>query len=170
LVASRLLLAFGERLLEAMTPPAIDRWRRELLADRRLSPRTVNKALTILHGIMERARRVWRLPASPVADVEHARERYSGDFDFYSPEEVRALVRAAASEQDGAMYLTAAFAGLRRGELVALRQRDADFPGEAIRVRARLLARPGRDPEGRQGADRANGAGARAGARPAGLT
>ncbi len=41
-----------------------------------------------------------------------------------SPEEVMALVRAAASEQDAALYLTAAFTGLRRGELVALRWRD----------------------------------------------
>lgn len=147
-VGSRLLPAFGDAPLEGLTPAAIDRWRRDLLAEKRLSPRTVNKALTILHGIMERARRVWKLPANPVADVERARERYSGDFDFFSPEEVRALVRAAASEQDGAMYLTAAFAGLRRGELVALRRRDVDFEGEAIRVRGSFSHRQVVTPKG----------------------
>jgi integrase len=47
-----------------------------------------------------------------------------------------ALVRAADSEQDGAIYLTAAFTGLRQGELIGLRWRDIDFPGSAIRVRA----------------------------------
>jgi integrase len=147
-VSARLLPAFGDARLEAITTAAIDRWRRRMLADKRLSPRTVNKSLTILHGIMERARRVWNLPANPVADVERARERYSGDFDFFSPEEVRALVRAAASEQDGAMYLTAAFAGLRRGELVALRWRDVDFEGEAIRVRASFSHRQVVTPKG----------------------
>jgi integrase len=46
------------------------------------------------------------------------------------------IVRASASEQDGVLFLTAAFTGLRRGELLALRWRDVDFAGSTIRVRA----------------------------------
>ena len=52
------------------------------------------------------------------------------------PEEVWALVRAAADERDAAVYLTAAFTGLRMGELRALRWRDVDFPRSVVRVRA----------------------------------
>jgi integrase len=52
-----------------------------------------------------------------------------------------ALVRAAASEQDAAIYLTAPFTGLRRGELVALRWRDVDFARRHVRVTASYTER-----------------------------
>ena len=52
-----------------------------------------------------------------------------------------ALVRAAASDQDAAIYLTAAFTGLRRGELVALRWRDVDFARRYVLVTASYTER-----------------------------
>ena len=70
-----------------------------------------------MHGVFVRAMKVWGLPVNPVAGVERYPQRSSGDIEVFSPEEVLALVRAADSEQDGAMFLTAAFTGLRRGEL-----------------------------------------------------
>jgi integrase len=63
-------------------------------------------------------------------------QRSSGEIKVFSPEEVWALVRAAASEQDGALFLTAAFTGLRLGELLALRWHDVDFTGSTVRVRS----------------------------------
>jgi hypothetical protein len=80
-----------------------------------LSNRSKNKLLIQMHGIFRRAQIVWGLSVNPLARVEKHPMKASGDIQVFSPEEVWALVRAAASEQDGALFLTAAFTGLRMG-------------------------------------------------------
>ena len=131
-IEAHLVPVFGAMAVEDVTTEAIERW----MADFSGSPRSRNKLLIQLHGILGRARRVYGLPSNAAADVEKVPLRQSGDIDVFSPEEVWALVRAADSPQDAAIFLTAAFTGLRMGELLALRWRDVDFTGQTIRVRA----------------------------------
>jgi integrase len=136
LVRTKLLPRFGGEPLEAITPEMIEAWLGSLGGS--ASSRT--KSLVLMHGIFRRARKVWGLSVNPVADVEKPPIIRSGDLQVYSPEEVWALVRAAESEQDAALFLTAAFTGLRMGELLALRWRDVDFAASSVRVRASYYA------------------------------
>jgi integrase len=129
---AHLLPAFGSMPVEGVTTDVIERW----LAGFDGSVRMRNKLLIQLHGILRRARKVFGLSGNAAAEVEKFPQRRTGDIDVFSPEEVWALVRAAAGPLDAALFLTAAFTGLRMGELLALCWRDVDFTGSVIRVRA----------------------------------
>jgi integrase len=129
--------AFGGKRIEKITPEEIEQWRDELVDERGLSRRTANKLLINLGAIFERAIKTHGLVKNPAKDVPKLRVRYDPNaYDFFSPDEIDALGRAAASDQDRAVFLTAAFTGLRRGELVALRWGDVDFNTEALHVYA----------------------------------
>jgi integrase len=125
-LSAHLVPAFGSMALEGVTAEAIESW----LAAFEGSARTRNKLLIQLHGILRRQRKTYGLALNAAAEVENYPQQRTGDIQVFSPEEVWALVRAASSERDGALHLTAAFTGLRM-ELLALRWRDVDFAGRA---------------------------------------
>ena len=148
-VANRLCRELGaDRAVEEITPQAIERWKALFLAERRLaggevrrtSPasRTIRKYLVNLNGIFRRAHEAYGIANNPVAQVKRP-GRVGGRTtlkrsNFLEPSEVQALVAAAEDETDAAIFLTAAFAGLRLGELLALRWRAIDFCRSLISV------------------------------------
>jgi len=149
-----LVREFGDRKVEAIASEDIELW----VSGYGGSNRTRQKYLVCLGSIFKRAMKVYGLPRNPADVVERPRVRRAAKIDVLRPEEVLALVRAAEEgrhrkppeypigpkgeaelrrqdEQDAAIFHAAAFAGLRMGELLALRWRDIDFGRRTIHVR-----------------------------------
>jgi integrase len=131
LIRNHLLPAFGDRPLRAITRQEVEARGLRAHPHRRAGH-------VVLGAILRYAQRRELITTNPIDGVERHPVRYSGDYDMYSREEIDAIVRCATDDQDAAIILTAALTGLRRGELLALRWRDVDFAGQAIRVRGNL--------------------------------
>ena len=93
------------------------------------------RSLVQLYSSLKRAKRKGWIDANPAEDAERVTVRRTGDFTVLCPDEVHAVARADGSELYGAIYVTAAFTGLRVGELRALRWLDVDFPNRIVHVR-----------------------------------
>lgn len=136
-----LIPTFGPNTsLDRLTAERIDAYRERLLGEGRLSRRTIQKTLVILHGVLRRAKRRGWLAYNPAADTERVTVSRTGDFNVLTPAEVHAVVRAAASEWEATLYVVAAFTGLRQGELRALRWADVDFGKHIVHVRRAYAA------------------------------
>lgn len=105
-----------------------------------LSPKTVSNQLNLAHAVFEHAiRRGWA-SVNPVALADRPRGKARDpDIRFLTSDEVDSLLAAVPPDHlgstDRALYLTAAYTGLRQGELAALRWRDVDRSAGVIRVR-----------------------------------
>lgn len=137
---------WGERAVTSIKPAEVAAMRDELLAAG-LSPRTVVRHLTVAHSVFKHAVREHGLMRNPASAelVDRPTMRYSGEFDTFDADELHALARHAANEQDAAVFLMAAFTGLRQGELLALRWRDIDFAGQRVHVRRSYSHPAGRE-------------------------
>lgn len=126
--------------------------------------RTVNKYRSILAAVFAYGMRpsTFGLPANPAKAADRRREPPPSDLDYYSTEEVELVARTLTAglwrreihqrpvsrderdqwklddARDGQAIRIAAYSGLRRSELVALRWRDVDFGSRQIHVRTTI--------------------------------
>jgi integrase len=141
---------------DTITTDDIDDYRRELL-DSHLSPRTVQKILVLLHGVMKLAKRRGMIAINPCVDAERVSPDDDGTFNILEPVEFEAVYRAVLGgldertavprEEDvideleprerqlfGALLSTSFYAGPRLGEVRDLPWRNVDFARALIRV------------------------------------
>jgi integrase len=106
------------------------------LADRLLGqgldPSTIRNALMPLRAIYRRAVARGEVAVNPTTGLELPAVR--GRRDRIASAEEAGKLLAALPESDRALWATALYAGLRRGELLALRWEDVDLAGGVIHV------------------------------------
>jgi len=163
--AGRLMAEFGGCDLRSITTAQVERFL-ERVDQEAVGKRTVNKHRQVVCSILEHAARRpdrFGITENVARATAKRREPDAGVLDFYEPEEVAALARAAregrhrdprrpavsederrerrlADEQDAALYTVAAFTGLRLGELRALRWRQMSFERGTLTVAATMSA------------------------------
>lgn len=97
-----------------------------------LDPSTIRNTLMPLRAIFRRALARGDLVVNPTRGLELPAVRGKRD-RIVSPKEAEMLL-VALPERDRALWATALYAGLRRGELQALRWNDVDLANGVIRV------------------------------------
>jgi integrase len=127
----RVLPRFADVRLADLQRPDLQEFADDLLADG-LNPSTIQVTLLPVRAIYRRALSRGEVAASPCSGLElpavrGRRERYA------TPAEGEALI-AALPADDRPIWATAMYAGLRRGELQALRAEDVDLANGVIRV------------------------------------
>jgi integrase len=121
----------GEVPLNELTPELIRSWQHALLLNRTRS--IAAKAYVRLRQVLNQAVDDERIARNPCR-IRRAGAEHHGEQRFASVEELLRLAEAAP-ERYQAMVLTAGLAGLRQGELLALRRSDLDLGSGDLHVR-----------------------------------
>lgn len=157
-----IMATLGDRPAREVTTREIEDLLRSI-ASTGVAPRTVNKVRQLVCAIFSYGMRpsTYGLAVNPAMYADRRAAPEPGPLAFYSPDQIEALARALVAGahrdpsrpalgepeivararedvQDAELVRVAAYAGLRRGELVALRWRDVDFVGRKIVVRRAL--------------------------------
>ncbi len=122
----------GHERLRELTLPRLQKYVDKLAADG-LAPATITTAITPVRAIYRRARQLGEVHANPTSGVSvPAIDRRQTR--FATTEQIEAMCERLPSAKDRALWSTALYAGLRRGELTALHREDVDLAAGVIRV------------------------------------
>jgi integrase len=121
----------GEQPLNALTPELIRSWHQALVFD--YSRSIAAKAYVRLRQILNQAVDDERIVRNPCR-IRRAGTEHHVEQRFATMPELLELVEVTP-ERYRAMVLTAGLAGLRQGELLALRRRDVDLGNAVVHVR-----------------------------------
>lgn len=144
ILRAHLLPRLAKVPLGKLGPLHVQRLHAEMLAAG-ASPKTVRNAHAVLSGALDRAVRFRLIPANPAALVRPPRLARR-EMTALTLTEARAVLVTAESDPLAALWRLAIAAGLRQGELCALRWPDVDLDAGSVAVVAALEQRTGRKP------------------------
>jgi integrase len=121
----------GSKRLSAVTRNSLQDLIEELVAEG-YAPSSIRNALMPLRAVFRRALTRGEVPANPTRGLEFPVNRRGRD-RVASPQEAQQLIETLP-ERERALWATAIYAGLRRGELQALRWCDVDLKAGVISV------------------------------------
>lgn len=127
----------GDRGINEITSWNIDQYKSERRKDG-LKPATINRELTVLRSMFNRAIEWGDMTANPVNGVKKAKPLKADEYEReskYVPNEVFAQIVRAASPQLSAFITIARHTGMRLGEILKLVRNDVDFEKEQTYVR-----------------------------------
>jgi integrase len=134
-VRNHIIPGLGTVRLEKLTALQVQRWVTDELVLRR--PGGVRQSLSILRRALRQAER-WGLVARNVATLVRGVSVKTEEITPLTIDQVRAMLKAARGDALEALYVSAVFLGLRKGELLGLRWSDVDFEGGLLTVRSNL--------------------------------
>jgi integrase len=122
----------GDRRLAEVTTQDVQKLIDELIA-KELEPATIDSALTPLKALYRRALARGEVRINPTVGIEKPAVRSKAK-RVVLPKDAEAMITALDSGER-ALWATAIYAGLRRGELIGLRREDIDLATGILRVR-----------------------------------
>lgn len=128
----RVLPDLGRERLGEITLPRLQRYVDKLAADGHAA-QTIALAIAPLRALYSRANRLGVVATNPTRGLALPAPR-PPERRVASPAEAERILAAVAPD-DRALWATAIYAGLRRGELMALRWEDVDLAAGVIHVR-----------------------------------
>ncbi len=128
----RILPVLGDIRLREVTTLQVQKLVDELVR-KRLAPATIDAALTPLKAIYRRAVARGEAKVNPTIGIEKPAVRCEAK--RVVPAAQATAMIAALEPNERALWATALYAGLRRGELIGLRREDVDLANGVIHVR-----------------------------------
>src|SRR5262245_24768748 len=137
-VHDHILPELGSTRIDLVSLKSVELLKAKLKTEKKLAPRTVNKALAALKAIFGYAMEhsyVTRNPAFRVKPMKLGAAQTVTAEQVPSAEEVAKLIDAASPGLHSTFFLAAADTGAREGELLALEWEDVDLDARTLTIR-----------------------------------